>query len=365
MELFKKNANETTYVGGKKHWADVIKNSATGELLIWRQPEEDFNTKSTLIVMPGEQAIFVKGGSVEQVFESGTYKLTTQNYPFISRLRNATTGGISTFNCVVYFVRTAHTKELYWGTDSPIQARDKIWGVRTDLRARGAYKVHIDNPVMFLEKLLGNNIRFECQEELDDYFFNEFQSKIRSVISRGVNELQTELIGLDAMLDEFSAQLAPSIDEVVSQYGLKCDSFSIAALDVDKSKYDAIDEAQVEAARRAKFAQGEAAEINILGDKWEKQQAVNIMQNLSTNPNSAGMGTLGAGLGMGFMAGGAFGSLAGQVLNPAANTEQNQNTNPKGEDPVEVLAKLKKLLDAGLIEQSEYDAKKAEILSRM
>jgi membrane protease subunit (stomatin/prohibitin family) len=361
MGFFKKNANEVAYVEGKKHWTDVLKNSGSGELLIWRQPEEDFNTKSTLIVMPGEQAIFVKGGVIEEVFENGTYKLTTQNYPFISRLRNSSTGGISTFNCVVYFVRTAHTKELYWGTDSPIQARDKVWGVRTDLRARGAYKVHIDNPVMFLEKLLGNNIRYELQEELDDYLFNEFQSKIRSVISRGVNELQTELIGLDAMLDEFSAQLKPSIDEMVSQYGLKCDSFSVAAIDVDKSKYEAIDEAQVEAVRKSKFAQGDAAAFNILGENWDKQQSVNIMQNLSTNPNAAGMGTLGAGLGMGFVAGGAFGSMAGQVMKPM-NTPQNQSVT---EDPMEVLTKLKKMLDAGLIEQGEYDAKKAEILSRM
>ena len=59
MGLFNKNPNEAAYVGGKKHWADVIKNSGPGELLIWRQPEEDFNTNSTLIVMPGEEAIFM------------------------------------------------------------------------------------------------------------------------------------------------------------------------------------------------------------------------------------------------------------------------------------------------------------------
>ena len=89
MALFNKNPNEVAYTGGKKHWADVIKNTGPGELLIWRQPEEDFNTNSTLIVMPGEEAIFIKGGTVEQVFENGTYKLSTENYPFISRLRNA------------------------------------------------------------------------------------------------------------------------------------------------------------------------------------------------------------------------------------------------------------------------------------
>lgn len=35
------------------------------------------------------------------------------------------------------------------------------------------------------------------------------------------------------------------------------------------------------------------------------------------------------------------------------------------DDPVSVLSKLKKMLDGGLIEQQEYDAKKAEILRRM
>jgi len=111
MGLFNnKNPNETAFTGGKKHWADVIKNTGAGELLIWRQPEEDFNTNSTLIVMPGEEAIFIKGGTVEQTFENGTYKLSTENYPFISRLRNAFTGGISTFNCVVYFVRPSFSQ---------------------------------------------------------------------------------------------------------------------------------------------------------------------------------------------------------------------------------------------------------------
>ena len=68
MAFFNRNPNEEAYIGGKKHWTDVIKNSASGELLIWRQPEEDFNTNSTLVVMPGEKAVFVKDGVVEQVF---------------------------------------------------------------------------------------------------------------------------------------------------------------------------------------------------------------------------------------------------------------------------------------------------------
>ena len=347
MSLFPKNPNEAAFTGGKKHWADVIKNTGPGELLIWRQPEEDFNTNSTLIVMPGEEAIFVKGGTVEQVFENGTYKLSTQNYPFISRLRNAFTGGISTFNCVVYFVRKADSAEIAWGTDSPIQVRDKVWGVRTEARARGAYKVRIENPAKFLEKLVGSNIDFETQQGLRQYFRNEFQGKIKSTVSKFLNELQQELIGIEAYMEELSDKIEPMIDEVVTDYGLKCVSFSLSGLDIDDTKYDKMDESVMK--RR---------ELDILGNDWSRVQNVEIMKDMANNPG--GVAAAGAGLGMGLGTIGAFGAVAQQTI---AGGTQAQPAAEK--DPVEVLSQLKKMLDAGVITQADFDAKKAEILSRM
>lgn len=387
MALFEKNRNEAAYVGGKKHWTDVIKNSGSGELLIWRQPEEDFNTNSTLIVMPGEEAIFIKGGTVEKVFEKGTYNLSTENYPFISRLRNAFSGGISTFNCVVYFVRKATSKEIRWGTDSPIQVRDKYWGVRTEARVRGAYKVRIDNSVQFLEKLIGNNVPFQSQEELDKYFASEFQGKIKSAVSKFLNALDQELIGIDAYMDELSEKIKPYIDESLSEYGLKCVSFALAGLDIDVAKYDVIDDSQIELIASQRGYQGDKSGTHILGDDWGRVQGAKTLKDLANNPGAGGVAAAGAGMGVGIGAAGVFSSIAQQVFAPAQNGfAPQQPANPmqnapsgrftqkssasaipvgNAEDPVEILGKLKKLLDAGLIEQTEYDAKKAEILSRM
>ncbi|RGH68713.1 SPFH domain-containing protein [Ruminococcus sp. AM31-15AC] len=390
MALFRKNPNEVAYTEGKKHWAEVIKNSGPGELLIWRQPEEDFNTNSTLIVMPGEEAIFIKGGTVEQTFDNGTYKLSTENYPFISRLRNAFTGGVSTFNCVVYFVRKAHSVEIRWGTDSPIQVRDKMLGIATKLRARGAYKVQIGDPVKFLEKLIGNNVFYQTQEELNKYFINEFQSKIKSVIARAINESDTEILGIDSRLDELSDTIEPFMQEILDDYGLKCVKFTVAAVDIDddelRRRYDEIG---IDAIAKVRNAQADKAVMGILGNDWGKQQAANILGNLSMNPGAGGVAAAGAGMGMGMAAGGAFGSMAQQMFAPMSNSvsvqqpqpfqqapsgrfgqaPQGNNTqtppSPSQEDPMEVLGKLKRMLDAGLIEQSEYDAKKSEILSRM
>ena len=385
MALFGKNPNEVAYTGGKKHWADVIKNTGPGELLIWRQPEEDFNTNSTLIVMPGEEAIFIKGGTIEQTFENGTYKLSTENYPFISRLRNAFTGGISTFNCVGYFVRKADSQEIIWGTDSPIQVRDKVWGVRTDARVRGAYKVRIENPAKFLEKLIGNNVPFQFQDDLNKYFRNEFQGKIKSSVSKFLNSLEQELIGIDAYLDELSEKVEPYINEALEDYGLKCVKFSLSGLDIDTTKYDMLDASQIELIARQRGYQGDKAGLDILGSDWARVQGVNVLRDLANNPGAGGVAAAGAGVGMGIGAAGAFGSIAQQVFAPVNNgfapqqppiqqqpsgrfTQKPQTSEPpksSPEDPVEVLTKLKKMLDAGLIEQAEYDAKKADILSRM
>ena len=396
MSLFK-NPNEVAYTGGKKHWTDVIKNSGPGDLLIWRQPEEDFNTNSTLIVMPGEVAIFIKGGTIVQSFPEGTHKLDTENYPFISRLRNAFSGGISTFSCVVYFVRKADSQEILWGTDSPIQVRDKFWKIRTDARVRGAYKVRIENPEVFLTKLIGNNVFLQSQEELPKYFQNELQGKIKSAVSKFLNSLEQELIGLDAYLDELSNQIEPYIDDVLKDYGLKCVKFSLAGLDIDIEKYDDIDDfiitghgndivSKSESIAKGNLAQGDKVVMDILGDDWGRQQSANILGDLSNNPGAGGIAAAGAGMGMGFAAGSVFGSMADQMFAPmkqktppqpvqpiqptpsgrfAPKTESTTKPETKAEDPAKALLNYKALLDAGAIDQNEYDTLKAEMMRKM
>ena len=125
-------------------------------------------------------------------------------------------------------------------------------------------------------------------------------------------------------------------------------------------------------------------ELDILGFDWGRVQGVNVLRDMANNPGAGGVAAAGASMGMGIGAAGAFGSIAQQVFAPANNgfapqspiqqqpsgrfTQKQPEAETKQEvqaDPVEILGKLKKMLDAGLIEQAEYDAKKADILSRM
>lgn len=369
MALFKKNPNEVAYTGGKKHFTDVIKNSGQGNLLIWRQPEEDFNTNSTLIVMPGEEAIFVNDGQIEQIFSNGTYKLDTNNYPFISRLRNAFSGGISTFNCVVYFVRTAVSMEIFWGTDSPIQVRDPIFSIICDVRARGSYKVAISDSGKFLTKLIGNNICFKTQEELTEFFRSEFLMHIKSKLAEAIKSSGEELIGINSRQAEIAGKVSEVINTIFDDYGISLQVFSIESIDI----VDNENRQKLEDAISSKGVMG------ILGDNWDKQKQFELLKDVANNPNSGGIAGLGAGLGMGLGAGNAFGNMAGNAMNSNCGFASGQqvedplnriNSTPASnsgstQDPMKTMADLKMMLDNGYITQDQYDAKIADILSRM
>ncbi len=383
--LFKKNPNEIAYPGGKKHFTDVIKNTSTEDYLVWKHPEEDFNTNSNLIVMPGEEAIFVNCGKIEKIFTNGTYKLSTKNYPFISRLSNAFRGGISAFNCVVYFVRKTISAEVKWGTESPIQVRDKKLGISTELKARGAYQVRVEDAAIFLKNLVGNNVLLTSPSDLDKYFFNEFQSKIKTIISKNINAQEEELLGIDARLDELSEIITPIFQEILSAYGLTCVKFSISAIDIDKNdlrhQYDSIQMSMYEQTRLADVTaqstvkqgqaeaqvtvirgQAEREAINAMGvDAWTKQKEVEAIKELGKNSTSGEIASASSGIVMGTIIGGMLSGLSNN------NSEHVclKNEDILQNDPAIVLAKFKELLDKELITQQEYDLKKAEILKRM
>jgi membrane protease subunit (stomatin/prohibitin family) len=355
MGLFNwKNSNESAYVGGQKHWVDVIKNSGDGKLLIWRQPEEDFNTNSTLIVMPGEQAIFINAGNIEQVFTSGTYKLSTENYPFISRLRNVFSGGISTFNSVVYFVREADSHEIEWGTMQPIRYGDPMLGP-VNIKAGGAYKIQINNPQKFLTKLIGNNVDFETQNGLNKYFSNEFTMHISNSINKTLQVLQSqnykEVYHYVGNLIEFAQSVETQLQDILDDYGIRLKAFSISRC---KDEYEDPEiQKMITDKKRMQY----------LGGAWVAQQQVDIMKNISQNDSAAGgLAAAGAGLGMGLNMGGMMGGMMQNTFSPNPLQQQpSPTTNPI----MEKLKQLKDMFDMGLISQEDFDKKKQELLSQM
>lgn len=381
MAVFKRNSNEAAFADGEKHFVDVIKNRSDNDTLIFKNPEEDFNNGTTLVVGPGEKAIFVYQGTIEQIFDPGSYTLTSANYPFISRLRNSLSGGVSSFHSLVYFVRTATSREIKWGTQTPIKVYDKALadqfqgiGVETEVRARGAYRIKVDDCGIFLTQLIGNNYDLTNQESITDYFRNQFLGHIISILTTELTKWEGPLISVPANAVTYAKTIENEIAPIAAEYGMKVLNFSISAIDivdnearqeaqelVSKNReqfYGRMAQGQGEAA----YAQGQQSAYETYGTNYQQAQVLNAMNGAASNPGSDGGALLGAGMGL------TMGAGMGQVIPNMVNQTMGQAQaapEPAAVDPVERLSRLKEMLSKELISQEEYEAKKADILKEM
>ena len=375
MAFWNRNPNESWFFGGKKHWIEVIKNSGSDATIVWKQPEEDFNDHSVLIVMPGETALFISNGEILGTFSEGRYELRTENYPFLSRIVNAFSGGISSYNAVVYFVKSSDIPEIGWGTMNPIRVRDKVYDIVTSIAANGSYRVRIVDPELFLRKVIGSKAIVATKEDLEEYISSEMYEYIISVITTLLSSLESDLVDLGKYCFTLSKAMLPKLNDIISSYGLECVSFTIELLESDQSVYEEINKIQMDGLKAERKARSLRNTIDILGSDYYKVKDHELKSKLLDNPGFGDTAAATANFMMGGEAGARMGAFVSGFLHDnavAASQGQsitNSEISTEKEDKIssikEQLRGLKELFDEGLITESEYEDKRKDILKSM
>jgi membrane protease subunit (stomatin/prohibitin family) len=139
----------------------------TRDTMAWRYPRQDNEIKNgaKLIVRESQAAALVAGGKMGDVYQPGTYTLSTPNMPILSDLMGWKYGFESPFKAEVYFVSTRTFTDRKFGTKNPIMLRDSDFGV-VRLRAFGNFSIKVNNAANFLKQIAGTNGAFSL-EELD------------------------------------------------------------------------------------------------------------------------------------------------------------------------------------------------------
>lgn len=402
MGLFHKNTNEYNFAGGSKNIRESLQEEfVSKDVLVHLDPREDFNTGTVVTVNLGEEAMFVKNGEVVGVMSNGRHELSTENYPFLSRIRNMITGGVSTFHCRVYYVRTAHSI-IPWGTPNGIQYQDNWFKCPTVARGFGEYWITFKNIPKFVANLMGNQNIYTVAE-LQDAFNGQISSQITQVIAKrlGLLTQEREILAFNDMSEELEQVLQQDIQELLDDYGLELKRYFIENLEIEEDErraaaVSAATMALAESRAKVQLAQGDVAAYQTYGSTYQTIKGMELLKDIANNPGAGGIASAGAGLGMGMAAGNVFGNIAQSVFSNAVPTPQtpqqpqsygagnrfgNNNTQSQVNDPMEELGKLKQMLDAGfitneqfelkrmliigMITQEQYDAKINEIMNRM
>ena len=353
------------------------------DVLVHLDPREDCNTGTVITVNLGEEAMCVKNGEGVGVMSNGRHELSTENYPFLSRIRNMITGGVSTFHCRVYYVRTAHSI-IPWGTPNGIQYQDNWFKCPTVARGFGEYWITFKNIPKFVANLMGNQHIYTVAE-LQDAFNGQISSQITRVIAKrlGLLTQEREILAFNDMSEELEQVLQQDIQELLDDYGREVKRYFIENLEIEEDErraaaVSAATMALAESRAKVQLAQGDVAAYQTYGSTYQTIKGMELLKDIANNPGAGGIASAGAGLGMGMAAGNVFGSIAQSVFTNAVPTTPqpskqpqsygagnrfgNNDTQSQVNDPMEELGRLKQMLDAGFITNEQFELKRMLII---
>lgn len=331
--------------------ASVVKYSPDNdESLAFKWPEDDLRLGSQLIVGEGQQAIFVKGGELLDIFYPGTHTLSTGNLPLIDKLINLPFDNETPFSAEVWFVNTLIKRDLLWGTPTPIQVLDKSLGIPVSLRSFGKWGIRVSEPRSFLLQLVGNQELVES-EKVYRYLIGQIIQLLKDRLAETISE-GLPVLEINTQLNEISEQVKKDIEIYLAEYGVELVNFNIESINIPDDELDSIKEVM------GKVFEAEQLSKAKLTGNFATVKSFEVLSDAANNQADSGMaGLMQAGLGLG------AGLPIGQKVGEAMTVSE---TNDGGEDGVvKKIKELKSLLELDLISQEEFDLKRAKILEEL
>lgn len=329
---------------------------------------ENIITNGSKIVVPeGTALITLEDGKITNfIAEAGgyTYQSNDPNSQsflagngLLSSLKEAFErfkfGGIPGSQQLAFYVNLKEIPNNRFGTQSEIYWDDAYMNAQVGAIARGTYSMKITNPIAFVSnfvpaKYLQQNAPVfdfaDMDNDAGEQLFNEVVGSLSAAFSNYTNDpskgnritkIQSDQIGL-------AQSLSQAVEEAYqwnSERGLQIVKVAIAAIEYDEDTKKLLSDV-----KKADALSGAR------GNSFMQQSVARGFQ--AAGENGGGANAM-AFMGMGMNAvGGAMGMMQ----------QQPQQAAPAAEDPMAKLSKMKQMLDAGLITQTDYDAAKNKIL---
>ncbi len=326
----------------------------TGRQIVHRVPEGgsgEFRLGSQLVVRESQAAVFFRDGKALDVFGPGRHTLSTMNIPLLANLISLPFGGKSPFRAEVIFVNLADLLDMKWGTMEPVTFRDSEFGM-VRLRAFGTYAMAVNDPQLFVNKVVGTQGLYETGQ-IEDYLRSIIVSRFNDIMG----ETMTTLLDLPAKYNEVGAGLKASVNDDFANLGLILKALYVTTISPPEEVSKRIDE---------RTGMGVVGNMNQYLQYQTAQAIGGVGQGAAQGGDAGGAAGLGVGLGAGMGVGAGMAQIIGQNMAQAQSQQpQQQPQTPAAPDPSTVLKQLKQMLTDGLISQEQYDAKVKEVLDRM
>ena len=274
---------------------------------------------------------------------------------------------------LAFYINLKEIPNNKFGTQSEIYWDDAYLNAQVGAITRGTYTLKIVDPLLFVKNFVPQQYLqpnapvfdfADMENDAGNQLFNEVVGTLSAAFSNYTNDpsrgnriakIQGDQVG-------FAQAMSQAVEDAYqwkSGRGLEIVRTTLAAIE-----YDEDTKALLSDVKKADALSGAR------GNSFMQQSVARGMQAVGENGGGAGMAFMGMGMqaGSGMMQGMQQPTQTAQ--NPFINVggqapqEQPQQPQPQAQqvDPYEELKKAKELLDAGIITQEDFDAKKKSLL---
>ncbi|MBN1141889.1 MAG: SPFH domain-containing protein [Deltaproteobacteria bacterium] len=280
----------------------------SGRELVHRIPESgsgEIKWGAQLTVRESQVGVLFYKGRACDAFPAGRHTLRTGNIPILNKILSIPWGMESPLRAEVIFVNLKTFFDLRWGTQEPVAFKDSELGL-VRLRAHGVFNIHVTQPVLFVNSLVGTAGSFTT-EDIEEYLRKVIVSRFNDHLGEHLNTL----FDLPGSYDTLATGLKRRLQADFSHFGLGLIDLFITSISPPPDVQQAIDD---------------RSRLNAVGDldALLKMKAAMAMEKASQSGGEAGSGI---GLGMGFMLPAMFAQgLAAKNGGPAPGTPQATET---------------------------------------
>ncbi|GAA5520035.1 hypothetical protein Lsed01_02496 [Demequina sediminis] len=326
--------------------ADVISNGSK-----FFVPE---NTAAFVFSQAGIEDIITEPGGYE--YRSGQASIFNRDGLSASLLKQAASrigyGGQTSDQKYLVFVNLREIRGLKFGTRGPVVYHDKFYGTDLELLAFGTFSLRVVDPVAFVRNFLPANARhyafdsIEARQQIASEFIQAF---IAAVNSLSATYRISELPSQSTAIAELIADDNSTLGSWITRYGLDVVQVGIESIEFSPESRELV----------KRFSTNK---MNLSAYEGVSQHASNVsaQQKVAQGIEDHGFGDGGGML---------LGMNLAQAINPMTAAPQAPAATPTASTPrmsldeqIEMVKKLKDLVDAGILTAEEFEAKKKEVL---
>lgn len=322
---------------------DVVTNpeiSGQANEMIYKFDKVALIKGSRLIVGPSQEAIFVRNGIIDAVFEPGSYNLETDNIPIAKQLLTMAYGGSSPNRAEIWFINKAVAMDVSWGTPAPLTMEERKFGVPLTIKVRcnGSINLRIVDSTLMFKEMVGQGKVFSI-ENFKIAMRGMMVSRLQKTLGEHMKTSDEGFVALQQGITIIEKPLQEAMQKELDAYGLRIEGCYVKGFTVveDDSweRYKRYEEEyfkiQVDATRIERLAQAEAHRFETLGTNYKMERQFNVMDSAASNEGSAAMAAplmMGVGLSTGKTIGEQMGTMTNSMFADARTSTQPQQVEP-------------------------------------